>query len=211
MSLPVLRTTVRRVAAAGPSTTCPARALSTSYPLLAKAKSKSPKKKRVLTPANPDALPLQEAVRVLRAFEIANATSAYIVELKTKEQKVLLRGGAHLPTDPRRTQDVIVVFADSGSTSAEAAEQAGATIIGGLELVSKILNGEIVPTKVLSTPQLLPGVTRQLARFLGPKNLMPTAKRGLVGEGPDLGRLVKDAGGALDWRADKEGVIKSRE
>ena len=57
---------------------------------------------------------------------------------------------------------------------------------------------------------MLPAVQRQLARFLGPKGLMPSPKRGGVGEGEELGKRIKEAGGTLEWKADKLGVIRAR-
>jgi large subunit ribosomal protein L1 len=72
------------------------------------------------------------------------------------------------------------------------------------------LSGEIAPTKVLATPSMLPAVSRQLARFLGPKGLMPSPKRGGVGEGEELGKRIREAGGTLEWKADKLGVIRAR-
>lgn len=188
----------------------PLRSLSTTAPVFASKKSSKGKgkEKKII---NPDAMPLDEAVRVLRALEIANPSSSYTIEIKCKDQKVLLRGRVQLPSDPRKTADVIVVFAEPGSPSEEAAKKAGATIVGGAELFPKILSGEIAPTKVLSATGMLPSVSRNLARFLGPKNLMPTVKRGNVGDGAELARMIKEAGGALDFRADKEGLVKSRE
>lgn len=73
-----------------------------------------------------------------------------------------------------------------------------------------VLNGELQPTKVLATPGLMGAITRQLARFLGPKGLMPSAKRGGVGEGEELGKRVKEAGGLMEWKADKLGVVRAR-
>jgi len=39
---------------------------------------------------------------------------------------------------------------------------------------------------------------------------MPSAKRGGVGEGEELGKRIKEAGGTLEWKADKLGVIRAR-
>ena len=105
---------------------------------------------------------------------------------------------------------MILVFTEPSSPSSAAAQAAGAHIVGGEELIPKILSGEILPTKVLSTPGMLGAVSRSLARFLGPKGLMPSAKRGGVGEGEELGKRIKEAGGTLEWKADKLGVIRAR-
>jgi large subunit ribosomal protein L1 len=147
-----------------------------------------------------------------QALEIANPSSAYSLTLTTHHSKssLPLRGRVQLPLEARRAPEVILVFTEPSSPSSLAAQQAGAHIIGGEELIPKILSGEIVPTKVLSTPGMLGAVSRQLARFLGPKGLMPSAKRGGVGEGEELGKRIKEAGGTLEWKADKLGVIRAR-
>jgi large subunit ribosomal protein L1 len=74
-----------------------------------------------------------------------------------------------------------------------------------------VLSGEIAPTKVLATPGMMGAVQSKLARFLGPKGLMPVAKRGGVGEGDELAQRIKEAGGLMEWKADKLGVVRARE
>jgi hypothetical protein len=39
---------------------------------------------------------------------------------------------------------------------------------------------------------------------------MPSPKRGGVGEGAELGKRIREAGGTLEWKADKLGVIRAR-
>jgi large subunit ribosomal protein L1 len=208
MSLPALRSAARR-AIAGPSTLSSVRSLSTTAPVLNKKKKKGIKQ---VVKHSEDALSLSEAVRVLRALEIGSPSTAFTVEITTKLVKgeAPLRGRVALPIDPRRIPDTIVVFADAESPSGAAAVEAGAHFVGGEELFDKVHKGTINPTKVLCTPSLLPAVTRSLGRFLGPKNLMPNAKRGTVAEGSELGRLIKAAAGAIDWKMDARGVIVQR-
>jgi hypothetical protein len=78
-------------------------------------------------------------------------------------------------------------------------------------LFEQILNGEVQPTKVLCTPGMLGNVTRVLGRHLGQKGLMPTVKRGGVGEGEELAQRIREARGAMDWMSTKEGLILTRE
>lgn len=116
-----------------------------------------------------------------------------------------------LPFDARKAPETILVFAEADSPSYTSAKTAGAHIVGGEELFPSILSGELQPTKVLSTPGMLAAVSRQLARFLGPKGLMPSPKRGGVGEGEELAKRVSEAGGLMEWKADKIGVVRARE
>lgn len=214
MSLSSARVALGRVA--GPSA-LPIRALSSSArveaakkaPSKAKGKSKAVAKRPVKSEA---VLPLDEAIRVLRALEIASPHSAFNMEVATKHNKPNappLRGRVSLPNDPRRVADTIVVFAEADSPAANAAREAGAHIVGGQDLFPKILSGEIVPTKCLATAGMMPLVSQNLARFLGPKGLMPNVKRGTVGEGVEMGRIVEEAGGSIEWRADKMGIVRA--
>nr|XP_019007815.1 50S small subunit ribosomal protein L1 [Kwoniella pini CBS 10737]OCF46596.1 50S small subunit ribosomal protein L1 [Kwoniella pini CBS 10737] len=170
-------------------------------------KSLPKKKKKVV---NPDAMTASEATRVLRALEIANPTSSYSLTLSTKSTKSSLpiRGHFHLPLDPRRSSETILVFAEPNSPSSNLAKAAGAAYVGGEELFESVLSGKISPTRCLATPGMMPQVTRNLARYLGPKGLMPVAKRGLVGEGQELADKIRDAAGRMEYRADKEGLVR---
>jgi large subunit ribosomal protein L1 len=122
-----------------------------------------------------------------------------------------IRGRVSLPHDPRRQTDIILVFAEANSASARLAREAGVTYVGAAELFEPLLNGEINPTKVLCTPGMLSAVTGRLARFLGPKGLMPTARRGGVGEGEGLVERIQEARGAMDWKTNGWGVVRCGE
>lgn len=71
----------------------------------------------------------------------------------------------------------------------------------------QVLSGEISPTKVISTPAMLPTIAPKLARFLGPKGLMPVAKRGTVRD--DVAEAIAEARGLLDWKGDKQGHVRA--
>ena len=122
-----------------------------------------------------------------------------------------LRGRAHLPYDIKATADVVVVFAEENSESAKLAREAGVQYVGGTEMFEEIEAEEIRPTKVLSTPGMLPAVTQRLGRFLGQRGLMPTTRRGGVGEGPELVKRIQEARGATDWLTDDTGSLQISE
>lgn len=81
--------------------------------------------------------------------------------------------------------------------------------MGGEELVAEILNGSLAPDKLITTPEFLNLFTRNptLARLLGPRGLMPSAKRGTVAT--DIEKAVKEARGGLDWKGDSKGVVRA--
>ena len=68
-------------------------------------------------------------------------------------------------------------------------------------LSGQIIDGSIVPSRLIATPDALQLLTRnvQAARVLGPKGLMPSEKRGTVTT--DLQKAIREARGGLDWRA----------
>ncbi|KAI5453754.1 hypothetical protein NCC49_005568 [Naganishia albida] len=156
---------------------------------------------------NPDAMPLREAAHVLKALSVASPFSAYEIEILTKFDKSAppLRGRMSLPRDPRKKEETVLVFAE-GDAAADA-KAAGAAFVGGEELIPKVLSGEISPTKVISTPAMLPTIAPKLARFLGPKGLMPVAKRGTVRD--DVAEAIAEARGLLDWKGDKQGHVRA--
>jgi len=84
------------------------------------------------------------------------------------------------------------------------ARASGAQIVGGAELVKEVEEGKHKFDKCISTPGMFSAVTK-LARILGPKGLMPTAKKGTVTE--DIEGVIKAQTAAFDIRGDKHGVV----
>jgi len=148
-----------------------------------------------------------DAATVLRAVEVATPNAAYEITITTKfvRGQAAPRGRISLPRDARAKAETVLVFA-SGK-SAVSAKTAGAHYVGGEELFEDILSSKILPTKVICTPVLLPSVQQKLARFLGPKGLMPAEKRGTVTS--NVAAAVKQAQGTMNWKGDRLGVIRA--
>lgn len=165
------------------------------------------RKATAVSQRNQNKMSMDEAIRVLRAVEVRSPWSAYELLVKTAVMRgrPVPRGQLELPKDPRMHQDVVLYFADEGR--AEEALQAGASFAGGADLIPKVLSGEIQPTKVFSTPSLIPVITPKLARFLGPKNLMPSIKKGTVSD--DIAGTIKATQGSFAWKGDKMGTIQA--
>ncbi|CAG7847571.1 SubName: Full=Related to MRPL1-Mitochondrial ribosomal protein, large subunit {ECO:0000313/EMBL:CCA69001.1} [Serendipita indica DSM 11827] len=165
------------------------------------------KRSQLRSSKNEQKLALDEAIRVLRAVEVRSPWSAYELVVKTAvlRGRAAPRGDLVLPKDPRQHKDVIAYFVDEGRV--QDALAAGADHAGGLDLAQKILNGEITPTKVFATPSILPVVTSRVARFLGPKNLMPSTKKGTVSE--DFEGIISASKGLFSWKGDKSGTIRA--
>lgn len=188
-------------------------------PQLARAFSASAssgaKRKDVLrikfTPSK-DRYPVAEAVRILRALEVGSPESRFDLELITKvpKQGHLVRGQVTLPTDPRKgnQEEVLVVFAEEGSATERMVKEIPGVIVGQSDLIEPLVKGRIKPTRVFATPGMNPTVAKSLGRFLGPKGLMPNAKRGTLAEGRRLIDLIHGSGSKIDWSANDLGVVR---
>ncbi|KAF8320513.1 ribosomal protein L1-like protein [Cantharellus anzutake] len=162
--------------------------------------------RRKLKASREEAMTIRDAAAILKAVEATSSTSAFELAVITHHTKGSAppRSRIILPRDPRSKPEIMLVFAEG--KQAASAKRLGAAYVGGAELIPDVLSGEINPTKVLSTPALLPTINPKLARFLGPKGLMPSTKRGTVTD--NIALAVKASRGALDWKGDKQGVIR---
>ncbi|MCR5194118.1 MAG: 50S ribosomal protein L1 [Alphaproteobacteria bacterium] len=85
------------------------------------------------------------------------------------------------------------------------AKKAGADVIGGEDLIERVLAGHIDFDRVIATPDMMPKMSK-IARVLGPKGLMPNPKLGTVTN--DVAAAVAGAkAGQIEYRAEKNGII----
>jgi len=97
----------------------------------------------------------------------------------------------------------VAVFAKGDK--AEAAQKAGADIVGADELVDTINKGEIKFDVCIATPDMM-GTVGKVAKVLGPRGLMPNPKLGTVT--PDVEKAIKAAkAGQVEFKAEKAGII----
>jgi large subunit ribosomal protein L1 len=116
------------------------------------------------------------------------------VDAKSGEQMV--RGIVTLPHGSGKSPRVV---AFARGEAAQAAEEAGADLVGAEDLVAKI-EGGWKDFDVLVAARDMMRVVGRLGKRLGPR--MPNPKAGTVGE--DLGRIVRDLkGGRVQFRMDR--------
>jgi len=122
------------------------------------------------------------------------------VNAKQSDQSV--RGATVLPRGTGKTVKV-AVFAEG--SDAEAAQAAGADIVGLDDLAETIQGGEIKFDVCIATPATM-RVVGKLGQVLGPRGLMPNPKVGTVTQ--DVAKAVENAkAGQIQFRIDKAGVV----
>ena len=152
-----------------------------------------------------------EAARPRNAYELHVVTSV------PPNQTNAFRGRISFPKDPRIKGETVLVFAEQGSETADAAQQAAAQleasgssmrlVIGGNDMIADTVAGRVPSfSRVLCTSGLLPSMSRSLARALGPKGLMPSAKRGtVVDDAEGMQQAIEQLVTGVDWRGDRVG------
>ena len=150
---------------------------------------------------------LSEALTICKDNSTANFDEsidvAFSLGLDTKNAEENIRTTVSLPNGNGKTIK-IAVFA--GGEALTEAENAGADIVGGKELATKVSSEEKLDVDlVISTPEMMAEVG-QLGKILGPKGLMPNPKTGTVT--PNVGKAVEDfKKGKVEIKNDKLGNV----
>src|SRR6266446_6587000 len=147
-----------------------------------------------------DAMGLLKKVHFAKFNETIEVHMRLGVDPKHADQMV--RGTVVLPHGLGKSKKVVVIA--SGDKIKEA-EQAGAEVVGGDDLVEKIAGGWIDFDACIATPDMMRGVGR-LGKVLGPRGLMPNPKTGTVTN--DIAQAVKEVkAGKVEFRLDKTNCI----
>jgi large subunit ribosomal protein L1 len=114
----------------------------------------------------------------------------------------MVRGAVSLPHGLGKKVRVLVF---ARGDRAREAEEAGADVVGGEELVQKVQGGWLDFDVAVATPDMMGSVGR-LGRLLGPRGLMPNPKSGTVTV--DVGAAVREIkAGKVEYRTERAGVV----
>jgi large subunit ribosomal protein L1 len=148
------------------------------------------------------------ATGVAKVKEISFAKFDETVELTVwlgvdpRKADQLVRGTIVLPHGLGKSKTVLVIA--QGDKIREA-EEAGADIVGGEDIVTRIKSGWTDFDAVIATPDMM-RLVGGLGKILGPRGLMPNPKTGTVTF--DVANAVKETkAGKVEYRVDKTGVI----
>ena len=150
---------------------------------------------------------LEEAIAKVK--EVAFAKFDETVELTMwlgvdpRKADQMVRGTVVLPHGLGGKAKRVVVIAQGDKI--REAEEAGADMAGGEDIVDRIKGGWLDFDALIATPDMM-GKVGQLGKILGPRGLMPNPKTGTVTM--DVRTAIQETkAGKVEYRVDKTGVI----
>lgn len=148
----------------------------------------------------PEALDLLKELASAKFRESVDVAVNLGVDPRKSDQVV--RGATVLPHGTGKTVRV-AVFAQG--VNAEAAQAAGADVVGFEDLAESVKAGNLDFDVVIASPDAM-RIVGQLGKILGPRGLMPNPKVGTVT--PDVAGAIRNAkAGQVRYRTDKAGII----
>ncbi len=152
--------------------------------------------------------PLDEAIALMKDTSFAKFDESVDIAVNLgvdpKHSDQMVRGTVVLPHGTGKKMYVCVVASGEKITEAE---EAGADVVGGDDLIEKISQGWTEFDVMIATPDMMRGVGK-LGRILGPKGLMPNPKSGTVTF--ELGKAVQEIkAGRVEFRVEKTAIVHS--
>jgi large subunit ribosomal protein L1 len=149
---------------------------------------------------------LKEAIEVFKQIATAKFDESMEIHVRLgvdpRHADQQVRSTVTLPHGTGVTKKVLVLA--TGEKVREA-EDAGADIAGGDDIVAKIQGGWMDFDAVIATPEMMKSVGR-IGKILGPRGLMKKEKTGTVTD--DIAHAVKEVkAGRIEFRVDKTGIV----
>src|SRR5689334_16956279 len=150
---------------------------------------------------------LEQAIPLIKKIKFAKFDETVEVHMRLgvdpKHADQMVRGTVLMPNGLGKSKKVLVI---AGGDKQREAQEAGADIVGGDDMVNKIQSENWTDfDAVIATPDMMRSVGR-LGKILGPRGLMPNPKTGTVTM--EVARAVKEIkAGKVEFRVDKTGII----
>ncbi|HJT89882.1 MAG TPA: 50S ribosomal protein L1 [Bryobacteraceae bacterium] len=150
---------------------------------------------------------LEEAVPLLKKIKFAKFDETVEVHMRLgvdpKHADQMVRGTVVMPNGLGKSKKVLVI---AGGDKQKEAQDAGADLVGGEDMVNKIQSESWTDfDAVIATPDMMRSVGK-LGKILGPRGLMPNPKTGTVTQ--NVAQAVKEVkAGKVEFRVDKTGII----
>jgi len=149
---------------------------------------------------------LEDAVSLVKSAAYAKFDETVELAMRLgvnpKHADQMVRGTVVLPHGLGVSRKVLVIA--SGEKLKEA-QEAGADLVGGEDMVDQIQKGFMDFDAVVATPDMMRSVGK-LGKVLGPRGLMPNPKTGTVTF--EISRAVKEIkAGKVEFRVDKTAIV----
>ncbi len=150
---------------------------------------------------------LEEAIELAKKTANTKFVGSLELHVRTyidpKKTDQAIRGAVSLPNGTGKTKRIAAFVSENKEKEAR---EAGASIVGGEQLIKEIKDTEKTDFDVaIAEPALMPKLA-QIAKILGTRGLMPNPKTGTVGE--NISAMLKEiAGGRVTFKNDDSGNV----
>ena len=149
----------------------------------------------------------EEAIELAKKTATTKFTGSVEVHVRTnieaKKTDQAVRGTVALPHGTGKTKRIAAFVTDAKAADAKAA---GATLIGGEDLIKEIKESEKTDFDVAVAEPAMMAKLAQIAKILGTRGLMPNPKTGTVSD--NIAQAIKEiAGGKVNFKNDDSGNI----
>ena len=149
---------------------------------------------------------IDEAIELVKKTATAKFDESVDVAINlgvdSRKSDQVIRGSVVLPKGTGKTVRVAVF---TQGANVEAAQEAGADVVGFEDLAAEVKAGNLDFDVVIASPDAM-RIVGQLGTILGPRGLMPNPKVGTVT--PNVAEAVRNAkAGQVQYRTDKAGVV----
>ena len=148
-----------------------------------------------------------EAIELAKKTATTKFTGSIEVHVKTsidaKKTDQAIRGSVTLPHGTGKTRKIAAFVSEANEAAAKAA---GATVVGGEELIKQIKETEKTDFDIaVSEPAMMPKLAG-IAKILGTRGMMPNPKTGTVSD--NIEAAIKEiAGGKINFKNDNSGNV----